>query len=95
MLLHPNNIAFGKAFPHPTREVFSLVTGMVLEVSWTAGSTYLTSIHNFSAIILRKKNYAKEVPSFHLIGVIHLRINMLGMVKLRVELHVIPPIIPP
>ena len=42
-----------------------------------------------------KKNYAKEVPLFHLIGVIHLRINMLGMVKLRVELHVIPPIIPP
>ena len=42
-----------------------------------------------------KKNYAKEVPFFHFIGVIHLRINMLGMVKLRVELHVIPPIIPP
>ena len=57
--------------------------------------TYLTSIHNFSAIILRKKNYAKEVPFFHLIGVIHLRIIMLGMVELRVELHVIPPIIPP
>ena len=57
--------------------------------------TYLTSIHNFSAIILRKKNYAKEVPPFHLIGVIHLRINMLGMVELWVELHVIPPIIPP
>ena len=42
-----------------------------------------------------KKNYEKEVPLFHLIGVIHLRINMLGMVELRVELHVIPPIIPP
>ena len=42
-----------------------------------------------------KKNYAKEVPLFHPIGVIHLRINMLGMVELRVELHVIPPIIPP
>ena len=39
MLLHPNNIAFGKAFPHPSREGFSLVTGMVLEVSWTAVST--------------------------------------------------------
>ena len=29
MLLQPNNIAFGKAFPHPSREGFSLVTGMV------------------------------------------------------------------
>ena len=54
MLLHPNNIAFGKAFPHPSREGFSLVTGMVSEVSWTVGSTYLTSIHNFSAIIRKK-----------------------------------------
>ena len=52
---HPNNIAFGKAFTHPSREVFSLVTGMVLEVSWTVGSTYLTSIHNFSAIIRKKQ----------------------------------------
>ena len=54
MLLQPNNIAFGKAFPHPSREGFFLGTGMVLEVSWPAGSTYLTSILNFSAI-LRKK----------------------------------------
>ena len=54
MLLHPINYAFGNAFPHPSREGFSLVTGMVLEVSWTAGSTYLTSIPNFSAIIRKK-----------------------------------------
>ena len=82
MLLHPNNIAFGKAFPHPSREGFSLVTGMVSEVSWTAGSTYLTSIHNFSAIILQKKIYAKEVPPFHLKHIIYLIIKMLDEVEL-------------
>ena len=82
MLLHHNNIAFGKAFPHPSREGFSLVTGMVLEVSWTAGSTYLTSIHNFSAIILKKYFYAKEIPPFHLRYIMCLIINALDVVEL-------------
>ncbi len=82
MLLHPNNIAFGKAFTHPSREVFSLVTGMVLEVSWTVGSTYLTSIHNFSAIIRKKQFCAKEVPPFHLRHIIYLIIKMLDEVEL-------------
>ena len=86
MLLHPNNIAFGKAFPHPSREGFSLVTGMVSEVSWTAGSTYLTSIHNFSAIIRKKYFIAKEVPPFHLMELICLAFSVLGKVELVVEL---------
>ena len=42
----------------------------------------LTFFQNFSAIILRKKIYAKEVPPFHLAGVIHLIISMLDMVEL-------------
>ena len=46
---------------------------------------YLTSLHNFSTIILKKKIYAKEVPPFHLNGVIHLIINTLDRVELRVE----------
>ena len=51
-------------------------------ISTPSKSTFLTFIHNFSAIILRKKIYAKEVPPFHLVGVIHLIINMLDMVEL-------------
>ena len=51
-------------------------------ISTPSKSIFLTFIHNFSAIILRKKNYAKEVPLFHLVGVIHLIINTLDMVEL-------------
>ena len=36
-----------------------------------------------------------EVPPFHLMNVICLRINMLDRVELWVELHVIPPIFHP
>ena len=82
MLLQPNNIAFGKAFPHPSREVFSLVTGMVSEVSWSIGSTYLTSIHNFSAVIRKKQFCMKEVPPFHLRHIMYLIIKMLDEVEL-------------
>ena len=51
-------------------------------ISTPSKSTFLTFIHNFSAIILRKKIYAKEVPLFHLAGVIHLIISTLDMVEL-------------
>ena len=51
-------------------------------ISTPSKSTFLTFIHNFSAIILRKKNYAIEVPLFHLTAVISLVINMLGKVEL-------------
>ena len=87
MLLH-------RALPHPSLEWQAPLLSPLGE-DWL-GATYwsvlewngikLTSIHNFSAIILRKIFFAKEVPPFHLIGVISLIINMLYMVELWVEL---------
>ena len=82
MLLHPNNIALEKPSLTPPGRGSSLVTGMVSEVSWTVGSPYLTSIHNFSAIIRKEYFCAKEVPPFHLRHIIHLIINVLDKVEL-------------
>ena len=52
---------------------------------WTCFSTYLTSIHNFSAIIQKKYFIAKEVPPFHLGVVMHLAFSALDKVELWVE----------
>ena len=46
---------------------------------------FLTYIHNFSAIILRKIFFVREVPLFHLCMVIIVIIKRLRVVELRVE----------
>ena len=46
---------------------------------------FLTYIHNFSAIILRKIFFAREVPLFHLWWSIYLTFNVLYVVELQVE----------
>ena len=48
----------------------------------TSFATLLTYIHNFSAIIPEKYFFVKEVPPFHLTGVICLRFNALDVVEL-------------
>ena len=50
--------------------------------SWCRNDLNLTSIHNFSAIILWKYYFAKEVPPFHPTNAIPLVINMLDNVEL-------------
>ena len=82
MLLPCNSYAFTNS---PT--LISL-GGLLGEIGQdlTSFATLLTYIHNFSAIIPEKYFFVKEVPPFHLIGVISLIINMLYMVELGVEL---------
>ena len=55
-------------------------------ISTPSKSTFLTFIHNFPAIVLRKKIYAKEVPLFHLGMVMYLAFSALDKVELWVEL---------
>ena len=43
---------------------------------------HLTSIHNFSAVIRKKYFSSKEVPPFHLGGVMSVIVNTLGEVEL-------------
>ena len=43
----------------------------------------LTSIHNFSAVIRKKYFSSKEVPPFHLGGVMSVIVNTLGEVELQ------------
>ena len=58
--------------------------GLWGENGWelTSFATLLTYIHNFSAIIPEKYFFVKEVPPFHLTGVICLRFNALDVVEL-------------
>ena len=86
MLLPPNSIAFTKRhFPSLTGGTFLWLGATYWNVlEWN--NTKLTSIHNLSAVILWNFFFAKEVPPFHLVKVIHLIISVLDKVELGVEL---------
>ena len=78
MLLPCNSYAFTNS---PT--LISL-GGLLGKIGWelTCIVALLTYVHNFSAIILVKYFFVKEVPPFHLTGVICLRFNALDVVEL-------------
>ena len=64
--------------------LLSPLVGFLGEIGWelTSFAMLLTYIHNFSAIIPEKYFFVKEVPPFHLTGVICLRFNALDVVEL-------------
>ena len=54
MLLLSNSYAFTEALTSHSLEVLSFGYGLTFEVYWTVIGVYLTYLHNFSAIILKK-----------------------------------------